>query len=77
MMQGIKRQIDAMQAGSTVAYLSIAMLKKLDIMVPDNDAQRQFSSFVAQTDKSKLAVQKELETNFLSTKGLKLTIFGK
>ena len=76
MMQGIKRQIDAMQAGSTVAYLSIAMLKKLDIMVPDNDAQRQFSSFVAQTDKSKLAVQKELEKLELLKKSLMQQYFG-
>ena len=53
MTQGIKKQIDSMQAGSTVAYLSIAMLKKLDIMLPDDETQKQFGVFVAQVDKSK------------------------
>ena len=60
-MPGFKKQIDQMQAGSTVAYLSIAMLKKLDIMLPSKEAQNEFSNFVAQVDKSKVAVQKALE----------------
>ena len=49
----IKRQIDNLQSGSTVAYLSIAMLKKLNIVVPPLALQQQFAAFVAQTDKSK------------------------
>ena len=61
MMPGFRKQIDSMQAGSTVAYLSIAMLKKLQVMVPDMDAQDHFASFVDQTDKSKAAVQKALD----------------
>ena len=53
-MSGFRKQIDNMQAGSTVAYLSIVMLKKLQVMVPDKALQDQFATFVAQTDKSKL-----------------------
>ena len=49
----IKRQIENLQSGSTVAYLSIAMLKKLNIVVPPLDLQKQFAAFVAQIDKSK------------------------
>ena len=49
----IKRQIDNLQSGSTVAYLSIAMLKKLNIVVPPLALQEQFAAFVEQTDKSK------------------------
>ena len=49
----IKRQIDNLQSGSTVAYLSIAMLKKLNIVVPPLALQQQFAAFVEQTDKSK------------------------
>ena len=60
-MPGFKKQIDSMQAGSTVAYLSIAMLKKLEIMLPDRELQELFASFVSQVDKSKFAVQKSLE----------------
>ena len=57
MMPGFRKQIDSMQAGSTVAYLSIAMLKKLQVMVPDMDAQDHFASFVDQTDKSKFSCE--------------------
>ena len=53
-MPGLRKQIDSMQAGSTVAYLSIAMLKRLWIMVPSKGVQEQFAAFVAQVDKSKL-----------------------
>ncbi len=52
-MSGFRKQIDNTQAGSTVAYLSIAMLKKLQVMVPNKALQEQFAAFVAQTDKSK------------------------
>ena len=66
MTPGLIRQIEGMQAGSTVAYLSIAMLKKLDIMLPDSETQIQFEAFVKQTVKSKVAVQKALvETQML------------
>ncbi len=61
MTPGLIRQIEGMQAGSTVAYLSIAMLKKLDIMLPDSETQIQFEAFVKQVDKSKDAVQKALK----------------
>ena len=60
-MTGFRKQIDGMQAGSTVAYLSIAMLKKLQIMVPAKEAQIEFAAFVAQIDKSKNTVQKALD----------------
>ena len=38
-MSGFRKQIGNTQAGSTVAYLSIAMLKKLQVMVPDKALQ--------------------------------------
>ena len=65
-MSGFRKQIDNMQAGSTVAYLSIVMLKKLQVMVPDKALQDQFAAFVAQTDKSKLLYR--FWGNFLSQK---------
>ena len=60
-MPGFRKQIDSMQAGSTVAYLSIAMIRKLKVMLPDMETQNQFSTFVAQVDKSKAVVQKALD----------------
>ena len=62
-MSGIQKQIASLQAGSTVAYLSITMLKKLNIMLPPLDRQEQFAAFVKQNDKSKVVVQKALSKN--------------
>ena len=75
-MSGFRKQIDSMQAGSTVAYLSIAMLKKLQTMVPSRDAQEQFATFVEQTDKSKLAIQQILDKLELLKKSLMQEYFG-
>ena len=75
-MSGFRKQIGNTQAGSTVAYLSIAMLKKLQVMVPDKALQEQFAAFVAQTDKSKLAIQKSLEKLEILKKSLMQKYFG-
>ena len=72
----IKRQIENLQSGSTVAYLSIAMLKKLNIVVPPITLQEQFAAFVEQTDKSKLAVKKVLEKAETLKKALMQEYFG-
>ena len=64
---GVQKQIANLQAGSTVAYLSIAMLKKLDIMMPPKALQQQFATFVEQIDKSKFYIihtQKIIELLF-------------
>lgn len=52
-MPGFRKQIDELQAGATVAYMSISMTKKLNIMVPPIELQNQFADFVKQVDKSK------------------------
>ena len=75
-MSGFRKQIDSLQAGSTVAYLSIAMTKKLDVMLPPIELQNQFATFVEQTDKSKLAVQKSLEELEILKKSLMQQYFG-
>ena len=69
----IKRQIDNLQSGSTVAYLSIAMLKKLNIVVPPLALQEQF---VKQVDKSKLAVKQALEKAEILKNALMQEYFG-
>ena len=72
----IKRQIDNLQSGSTVAYLSIAMLKKLNIVVPPLALQEQFADFVKQVDKSKLAVKQALEKAEILKNALMQEYFG-
>lgn len=59
-MSGFRKQIDGLQAGSTVAYLSISMTKKLVVMLPPMGLQEQFADFVKQVDKSKFEVQEAL-----------------
>ena len=76
MMPGFRKQIDSMQAGSTVAYLSIAMLKNLRVMVPPIEVQNAFVSFVAQLDKSKVVVQKALDEAQLLFDSLMQQYFG-
>lgn len=75
-MPGFRKQIDGMQAGSTVAYLSIAMLKKLRVMVPPIETQNCFALFVEQLDKSKAAVQKSLDEAQLLFDSLMQQYFG-
>ena len=60
-MPGFRKQIDELQAGSTVAYLSIAMTKKLSVMLPPIDLQKQFEFFVKQVEKSRAIVKKGLD----------------
>ena len=73
---GVQKQIMNLQAGSTVAYLSIAMLKQLDVILPPIELQEQFATFVEQTDKSKLAVQKGLQELEILKKSLMQQYFG-
>ncbi|MBP5435687.1 restriction endonuclease subunit S [bacterium] len=76
MMPDFRKQIDSMQAGSTVAYLSIAMLKKLKVMVPSKELQSDFSNFVSQVDKTKANIQKSLEKSQLLFDSLMQEYFG-
>lgn len=75
-MSGIQKQIASFQAGSTVAYLSIAMLKKLDIMLPPLEFQNQFAIFVQQVDKQKSSIQQSLEKLEVLKKALMQEYFG-
>lgn len=51
---------------SAIGHLFINKVKKLPVIVPPLELQNQFAAFVAQVDKSKLAVQKALdEAQFL------------
>ena len=75
-MKGVKKQIEGLQAGSTVAYLSIAMTKNLKIMVPPIDLQKNFIAFVEQIDKSKFVVQQALDKAQLFFDSLMQQYFG-
>ncbi len=73
---GFRKQIDSLQAGSTVAYLSISMTKKLNVMVPPFELQNQFADFVNQINKSKATIQKALDEAQLLFDSLMQQYFG-
>ena len=60
-MREFKREITSRQIGTTVSYLSIEMIKKLQIMLPNIKLQYKFSELINKIDKSKLAVKKSLK----------------
>lgn len=72
----IGKQIENMQAGSTVAYLSISMLKKLQIPVPPIELQNKFAEFVEKVEKSKSAIKKSLSSLETLKKSLMQKYFG-
>ena len=73
-MPGFRKQIDSLQAGSTVAYLSISMTKKLNVMTPPIELQEQFSDFVKQVDKSKVVELIAKNMSLLLRSGLDILI---
>lgn len=75
-MPGFRKQIDSMQAGSTVAYLSITIIKKLKVMLPDIESQQQFASFVSKTEKTKTTISRSLEKLETLKKALMQEYFG-
>ena len=56
----IELQLKAANNGSSQPNLSAASVKAYDIKLPTIEQQKQFVSFVEQTDKSKLAVQQSI-----------------
>ena len=71
-----KQQFDASLKGVGVPNLHLGEIKKTRILVPPLDLQNQFADFVAQVDKSKLAVQKSLEQLEILKKALMQEYFG-
>ena len=62
--------------GSLVPHISAKDIRSFAIMLPPIDLQEQFATFVEQTDKSKLAVQKALEELEILKKSLMQQYFG-
>ena len=65
-----KQQFDSSLKGIGVPNLHLGEIKKAKIIVPPFEQQNQFATFVEQTDKSKLEVQKSLEKLELLKKAL-------
>lgn len=47
--------------GGTQKFISLGDIRKLEVLIPPMELQEQFATFIKQTDKSKVAVQKALD----------------
>ena len=71
-----QRQIENDVKGIAQKTLNLSEIKKMTIPVPPMSRQKEFSSFVAQVDKAKLAVQKALSETQLLFDSLMQEYFG-
>ena len=62
--------------GGLTKYLTLKILGELEFIIPPMDKQDEFSAFVEQTDKSKLAIQQSLDKLELLKKALMQEYFG-
>lgn len=72
----IKRQIEMVSSGAIMAGINVTKLKQIEVYVPPLNLQNQFAAFVAQTDKSKVAIQKSLDETQLLFDSLMQKYFG-
>ena len=68
--------IDGCINGAVTKSITKTELKKIPVVIPPIELQKQFTAFVEQTDKSKLEVQKSLEKLELLKKALMQKYFG-
>ena len=71
-----KRQIEEGTGGAAQQHFNVGKYNKLRLMLPPIEKQKQFSDFIAQIDKSKVAVQAALEKAQLLFDSLMQQYFG-
>ena len=62
--------------GGTQKFISLGDIRKFKVLVPAMEIQEQFSAFVAEADKSKLAVKQSLDKLEMLKKSLMQQYFG-
>ena len=72
-----KRTIEDMAVGQTMPNLNVPIVSAFQIIKPPKNVQEQYYTFVAQIDKSKVAVQKALDKTQMLFDSLMQEYFGK
>lgn len=72
----IMTDYSSIASGTTFAELKIFALKALLVMMPPLELQQRFSTFVAQTNKSKLTIQQSLDKLEVMKKAMMQEYFG-
>ena len=57
----VQHQIELVSSGAIMAGINVTKLKQIEVHIPPLELQQQFAVFVAEVDKSKVAVQKSLD----------------
>ena len=70
-----KNQIDAQQRGVAQKHFNVGMYNNLKLILPSIEKQRQFVSFLQQSDKSKFTAQQTLKEITDAQKALMKKIF--
>ena len=65
-----------MTKGIALQGLNMSEFREIDVIIPAMSLQQQFSAFVEQTDKSKLAIQQSLDKLETLKKSLMQKYFG-
>lgn len=71
-----RKTIEDMAVGQTMLNLNVPIVSKFQIIKPPIEVQKNYYKFVAQTDKSKLAIQKSLDKLEILKKALMQKYFG-
>ena len=71
-----RKTIEDMAVGQTMPNLNVPIVSKFQIIKPPIEVQKNYYKFVAQTDKSKLAIQKSFEKLEILKKALMQKYFG-
>ena len=79
-IEQFRMQVDdikqSIASGSAQPQLPISTMNKINIITPELEFQTQFADFVKQVDKSKVAIQKELEKSQMLFDSLMQEYFG-
>ena len=71
-----QRYIQEHTRGATLQQINLSDLRVQEVVIPPSDLQNRFAAFVAEVDKSKLAVKQSLEKLETLKKSLMQQYFG-
>lgn len=74
--RAVQHQIELVSSGAIMAGINVTKLKQIEVHIPPLKLQQQFDAFVAEVDKSKVAIQAALDKSQLLFDSLMQKYFG-
>lgn len=72
----VQHQIELVSSGAIMAGINVTKLKQIEVHIPPLELQQQFAVFVAEVNKSKVAIQKALDKTQMLFNSLMQEYFG-